>query len=323
MQQIWQKVFIAHENKSNKRILSIGILLLSIGFILYGIISQWNTLVHFEWQVDWARVIWAFVFFPFGVFPTVYAWHLLVSGFGAHQLFYDNATVFILSSLPKRLPGLVWYISSRSLWYQERGTSTVSVLLATTWETLALGISGLVLYVLIALISHARLVLSWTLIGIFSLVTLLLAILVSPLVLKKILVKLGQSQVQYISIINLLSVFLLYSFAWIAGGTFFYFLITSLCGPLPFWPLASIWIASSVAGVFASILQGIGIKELTMTMLLSDLLPLPVSAAMAVIIRVVHTLSEVIFLFFLLPFLTLKKSNSKGVLIKRPDQDSS
>jgi len=277
--------------------------------MIYGVGVNWDTLVNYQWQIDWDKFILAFCFFPLGVLPTVYAWHLLVTGLGVSRPFRNNVIIFALSSLPRRLPGVIWYVGSRALWYQEQGIPATVVILATAWETLSLGTSGLLVYSVTTLAKGSDFLLTWTLLVVL-LVVITLAICCScPFFLRKLLIKLKKKQclhdVQFIHPVRILVILAVYVFAWGSGGVFFYFLVTSVCGPMPFWPLVSIWAAAGATGVLASVIQGLGLKELTMSVLLSNLLPLPIAVAISVLIRVVHTVAETLLLLSMTFFLTI------------------
>ncbi|MBN1583805.1 MAG: flippase-like domain-containing protein [Anaerolineae bacterium] len=305
----WRALLNQIKTPGWRKVLSAGLVLLSLGFMAYGIYSQWDTLRAFQWRIVWHRFALAFCFFPLGALPALYAWHLLITGFGASQPFSGNATAFALSCLPKRLPGMIWYISSRTLWYQERQVPAAIVLLATTWETLGLSISGLLTYGTITLACSLDSFLTWPLIVALSAGIALVIGLASPVWLKKVLTRLKREKwiqgVQSIRPAHLIAILAIYSFAWINGGIFFYFMVTSIYQAAPFWPLVSIWVGASTVGILSSIVQGMGLKELTMSVLLSTVMPLSLAITIAILARLVHTVAEALLMLCIPPLASL------------------
>jgi uncharacterized membrane protein YbhN (UPF0104 family) len=84
---------------------------------------------------------------------------------------------------------------------------------------------------------------------------------------------------------------------------FLYFLLAGIGTRIPLDAAIGTWALAGAAGMFASVVQGIGLKELTMSAILGGFLPISVAVSVAVLVRAVHTLAEAAFMLPLLPFL--------------------
>jgi hypothetical protein len=131
----WQFLKNILQQKIAKQILSVLTILFSGAFIAYAVISNWNALRTQHWEIDFRYVLLAIFLYPAGMIPTVIAWHKLVQALGIQENFRTNLRIYSLSSLPRHIPGFVWFVTSRSMLYQERGVSTAITIAATVAET--------------------------------------------------------------------------------------------------------------------------------------------------------------------------------------------
>jgi hypothetical protein len=122
-------------------------------------------------------------------------------------------------------------------------------------------------------------------------------LIVHPRVLKPLLsiLKLhGQIELRYWHTIKWL---LLYLLVMITGGVALYLLITSFY-PLTIFDLPNIisaWCLSSLVGILIVFLPvGLGIHEVTLSLLLSGFLPPSISAVIAILSRIIFTLFEIV-----------------------------
>ena len=302
--RVWR--FLTGDRERTRRLLSIVFVLLALSAVTYVVARDWDSLVQFGWQLHWGQIGWALVFFPLGAYPTIYGWHLLVVGLGGPSSLVVNANAFVVSVLPRRLPGVVWYVGTRTLWYRERGVSSAIVLAATVLETLTLGISGLLVYVVAAVVSET-LPLPDALYGAAGAAALVVCLLVSPVAMRWLSAKVRRGRwaadMRALDPWRALGVLAVYAVAWVNGGLFLYFLLAGIGGGIPVEAAIGTWALAGAAGMFASLVQGIGLKELTMSAILGGFLPLSVAVGVAVLVRVVHTVAEGVFMLLVLPIL--------------------
>lgn len=71
-----------------------------------------------------------------------------MAGIGAMPRLKVNARIYCYSTLPKRIPGVIWYIASRAQLYKEEGVARSVTILGTILETALLIISALLIYLL-------------------------------------------------------------------------------------------------------------------------------------------------------------------------------
>jgi hypothetical protein len=86
--------------------------------------------------------------------------------------------------------------------------------------------------------------------------------------------------------------------AWIGGGWLLY-LVSRAVTTVPFMELPhliGIWGAAGAVSLVAGFLvQGMGLREVTLTMLLTQFMPLPVAALVSVLFRLLLTVGEVLW----------------------------
>ena len=141
----FRKLFIFISEKLNKKIRGLlfsGLILLSFLFIIRAVVVNWNELSQQIRDVNIRYIILAVILYPCGMLPTVAAWHYLLRAMGINKSFSTNLNIYSLSSLPRHIPGLVWYVSSRSLRYQDIGISGSRIVVATGLETIFLTLTG-------------------------------------------------------------------------------------------------------------------------------------------------------------------------------------
>ena len=89
-----------------------------------------------------------------------------------------------------------------------------------------------------------------------------------------------------------------YAVAWIAGGVLLYILIGALY-PLAVTMLPAVigaWAGASAMGLIAAyLIQGLGVREVTLAAILSVFMPLPVAIVTSVLFRLVLTAGEVVW----------------------------
>jgi hypothetical protein len=183
------------------------------------------------------------------------------------------------------------YIAGRLVLYDERTTKT-TISFASALELSLVALAGITIGAVFR--PNSILNLDWW-VGIPA-ITLGLTI-VHPRVLKPLLSFLkvpGIYELRYIhTIVWLLSYFLV----WIVGGVALYLMIISFF-PLNISGLPTVigaWcISGSVALLMVFLPVGLGLRELTLGLLLSSILPPAISAVIAILSRILFTIFEII-----------------------------
>lgn len=293
---------IADQLSSGRRskVLSGALLLLSIAVIAQILISKWSLLTSYRWQIQPVWLLFATLFFIIDLLLASWAWHLLVARLGNYNNLRHNVKICWYANLARRVPSPVWYIASRAFLYEKVGVSKVTTSLLSTIELAFFLISGLVttlltlpFWVISDELANA-ISRSWFLFIIFPFSMLL----VHPRVLEKVLQKLSrQVPAQRLRWQDTAIWLVLYVFIWIVGALVL-FSVINLFHPLSLTRLViviGIWaLAGSVSLVGALTISGIGLREVSLILLLTQLVPAPVNLVTAIAIRLLWLTGELL-----------------------------
>ncbi len=286
------------------KLLSAIFLLISIIVIARIIWQNWDTLTTFQWQL---RPIWLLsiiFFFSIDLIVATWAWHLLVVRLANYNNFRRSAKICWSANLARRIPTPVWYIAGRAVLYEQVGVSKITISLLSTLE--------LLLFFLSSLATTMLTLPFWAIPGnvlgesqqiwLLSLFLPLSLLLVHPRILETIWRRLRSEislqPLQWRDTITWMSNYVITRIL----GAFILFSVINLLYPVPFskiivvigiWSLAG---AISLAGALT--ISVVGLREISLTLLLTILVPMPVALIVAILIRLVwlggETLSALI-----------------------------
>ena len=257
-----------------------------------------------------------FVFYSLNLFLIVFVWYLIARRLRIGGTFFEHFQVFTLTDLAKRIPGTFWYIAGRMLAYERHGTSKSVVALGSALEAILLIDGAIVSYLLVSYFGREDGNLAWWLLAILG----LSLVLVHPRVVGQI-VKRRRSleltpQVGYGQMLGWL---LIYVLGWIVGGITVYWWLQTLTdvpgSDLP--QVISAWVlAGALSSLFFFSPGGFGIREISLTFLLSRVVPMPVAIVAAISLRILLTGYQLVYAGLVLAVsyaLKLVRSDSPAV----------
>jgi uncharacterized membrane protein YbhN (UPF0104 family) len=304
------------------RIFYLSILLLSLAFIAYAIFKNWNELKSHQWEIDYFYILLSIALFPLGMLPTVAAWHKLLAALGVVKPFSKNLYIYAVTSLPRHIPGLVWYVSSRTLMYQEEGVAAGIVLAATALEVILLAITGFASSSLLLLRGSAALEQFTALQFVIPVAIVLgLGLVFSTSLLNKLLPRLlNRWKIKQVPVIQrgkLVASMIWMMVGWLGGGLLLFFLVRAF-SPLAwsFYPImVGAWGMASGIGLTIGIgISGMGLREVTLGALLSLVISPLTAVVVAVGFRLVIIAGEMIWVFL---FTLITKSVPRWVAGRR------
>ena len=277
--------------------LFLGLTAVVIFTVLY---SNRELLRTYEWHIQPYWLLVATVVMCGSMFLGGWAWHLVakrMAGVGNGRL---NLKIWWYANLAKRIPGVVWYIASRAILYEQAGISKRTTSLLSGLELALIFVSGIIttlltlpFWVLPTEITQ-NLSRAW-----FLLILLPLSLLlIQPHVLEKIWQKLSrESNIQPLRWGDTLYWLGVYMLIWALGGVVMFSTInffqtlpaTQLLATIGMWALAS---SVSLAGAIT--FTSIGVREVSLTLLLTQLMPLPVAIITIIAIRLLWLAGELI-----------------------------
>ncbi|HRQ38301.1 MAG TPA: hypothetical protein PLD25_10340 [Chloroflexota bacterium] len=283
-----------------RQFLSAFFVLFTISLIVRVIHGNWDLLSNYAWDIRPEWLLYGIAAFFADFFLVIWIWHLLVTRLANYNNRRRTVKIYLQANLSRRIPGMVWYIASRAVLYQEAGVSKTQISLLSGLELAFFMISGFVTTLLtLPFWSGLDEVLSpsaqlWT-----SLFMLLLGgILVHPRILQKLWQKINRSMPEQELQWGDTAVWLtLYILTWIVGGLVL-FSVINFFQPLAITHLITIigmWSLSgtiSLAGFFT--ISFVGLREVTLIVLLTQLLPMPVTLIVAITVRLMWLTGELL-----------------------------
>jgi len=302
---VWAKVKAASQNRWLKRLIVIAVLVLSFSFMGYLVYRNWQQLEAYRqhWRMHYPMILLAFALYPTGLVPNVVGWHVLMKRLGGLSSFRANAQIYCYSCLPKQLPGGVWHIAGRTYLNQEQGIHTRVTLLGSSVEWVLLIASGLLVYLLAGLMpSSGTDRASGLNPGVaLALLAPLLIVLCPPVfnrLVSWLLARLHRPKLPPLGLRDLLVLLGVYVIAWIMGGVVLYVLSQAIVplSPAALPAVIGAWGGAGAIGfVAAYFLQGLGIRDVTLALLLSNLMPLSAAAVVSILFRLLITVGEIVW----------------------------
>ena len=313
----WDKLQTAYQNPNNRRLLFGGIMLISLIFIAIALRANWSEFNAQKINFDYRFIILAVFIYPAGMLPTAFSWHTLLHTIGIALPFRTNLRIFSLSALPRHIPGFVWYISSRSLLYKEEDIPAKVIVTASAADIILLALTGFLsaFMLLVSGIGISQEISTVRTAAIIAIPIVILLIISIPLVnrlLPFFLERRGVDEIPTIHQGKLIATLLVMFIAW-AGGGLILFVLAQAIYPLSWsmYPaMIGAWGAAGAVSLTIGIgIQGLGIREITLSAILSLIMPPVIAIILAVVFRLVLTAGE--FLWVLLFIWLTKKPPEK------------
>jgi glycosyltransferase 2 family protein len=275
-----------------QKLVIIGSIFFSVSILSYLIYTQWDALKSHLSDLRPSVLLFAFLIYTIILLSTSSVWADIINKLGHHVPFSKHFLAFCISALGKRLPGTFWYIAWRANLYQENDYSGRLLVLTSGIEMIAILIAAIIvsLFFSVSLIGQFR----YTLIG-YGIVILAILFFFHPEVNQWVFKKLNVD-------------FSRFNFKNMALWTTSYIIIWPLIGILLF-VFANIFtkIDSALIGYFigSTALTGVlsrlflflpshfGFGEVSLSLLLSGIMPSSLAVVVAVSNRILITLFEI------------------------------
>jgi uncharacterized membrane protein YbhN (UPF0104 family) len=268
--------------------------LASLGYIL---IKNWDTLSTYQWRIDYRPIAVSFAVYSLDLFVVVWGWTLIIGRLAGAWDFRTNLKYYCYSGVVRRIPGGPWDIVGRVYLYERTGVRKLVTSAAGILEWWLIVLSGVLTYLVsLGAGSPASLRNVLAIVALF----LLGMILVQPSLIARVLNRLGHHDAGFGSVpfLYIVTWLLLYGVVWLIGGATLYCVIRSLHDlPLQAFPgLVGAWALSGVVAFLGNISPGgLGVKEVTLTLLLQSYMPASLAVVIAVLMRLITTLYELIW----------------------------
>lgn len=270
-------------------IITIGVL----GFLVY---RNKEVLLTFRWEINIFPLIAALGIHGIAMLLGTFVWAGVINVLGAKLHFRQHFRYFCINMIARRLPGTLWYVAYRAQTYNRHGITVQLTSLASGIELAVAVISGVITAFVFAIPIITRNNFSPWFFVIFLLVGL--AFLYPPFL--RWLVKKISAKSAEISIDKLILWVVTYIALWGCGGYILFLLINTVY-PLAYDQLGFVigcWaIAGTVSFSLVFLPSNFGFTEVSLSLLLSQLLPSSLAVVIALLSRIIFTLFELFWSF--------------------------
>ena len=273
-------------------------LLLSVFVIARVLIINWSAFREYSWEIRPIWFLYTALFFLIDLLIATWAWHLFVARLTGFNNFRKSAKICWSSNLARRIPGPIWYIAGRAILYEKEGLKKTTTSLLSALELAFFLISG-ILTTLLTLpfwLFRDGGVYQPIQLWIFVAVLPLGIILVHPRILEHLWQKVSREKLTHQLLWRDTTTWLwIYVLTWVIGA-FVLFSVINIIYPLPtsnLIPTISIWaFAGSLSLAGALTISVIGLREISLVFLLTQIIPAPIALIVAIGIRLVWLAGE-------------------------------
>jgi uncharacterized membrane protein YbhN (UPF0104 family) len=276
------------------KIIKWALIALILFFIARQIVTRWQEVRDYSWQINWAMFVFSILVLQFGLFFKSFLWSLVLKCFGVSLPALRAFRVAYLSNLGRYVPGkIVQFVGVMYLAKKEgvREDMAVSSFALTQLFDTPAGLITVFLYYLILGASLEKMILYWPVLIILAVVTLLsILIILVPALLERLLNFLLRLIKQPALKFKLekktgFKLLFLYFTVWNIFGLSFYLFLRSVTDiPASFFLEACVvYTAAYLVGYWALFAPGgIGVREGAMGVFLAEIGGIATAVALAV-----------------------------------------
>jgi len=264
-----------------------------LGLIFWGGWKSRDTIIPYLLGANYYRFIGVFFTYLGSLIAAVIGWSAIMRDLDGSLSWWKNSQIYSITLAARRLPGTFWYVGGRMVMYQQLGVAKKTVLVASSIEMIITLVTGGLVGLILMLASGTSLPSQVILVIIAG--AILGTLILHPSALKAILKRNGKNLVENLRLQDVLVWFVLYTIMWAVSGLMLSQLVSA------FQPVSSremslitgIWALSGTAGVLTFFLPStFGVTELTLAVLLSQIMPLPLAGVIAILTRLMTIFFE-------------------------------
>jgi hypothetical protein len=291
----WRQVWEVLRKPAVRRAVSGLVVILSFGYLGAVLARNWDDLIAYDWRIDYRQALLAFLCYSVALGFAVLGWTLIMRHLTPLTSPSKHLKYYAYTNLLKRLPAPLLNIFGRVYFYEQEGIGHSLMVTISLLEWAVIILSGLLVYLVTA--PFIPLPPIWRSPLIPASMLILGALLLRPKTLRAVLRLFGQEDAPIAFGYGDLVVWLaVYCMVWIVGGLVLFVGINSIYRlPVARLPaVIGIWIASGLVPTLMLITPvGLGLKELTLSLLLGTLMPSPLAIIVALLMRVGLILFEI------------------------------
>jgi hypothetical protein len=280
-----------------RQALSALIVLGSIAFLAYKTYDSWDQFRAYEWQIRYVYLLPSFLLFLLQLVIITLGWQSIMNRVAERLPFREHIKIYGYTNLMRRIPaGALWVVAGRAQAYRNQNIPVRISAIGSALELVLIVVTGLPLAAfaaagldLVSPSAGAALALAGLVVELAVLHPAVLGWIVSLTRRREI-----GSHLTYRDTLGWAAI---YTLIWLVSGAGL-FLIGRLFTTLPVEHLPTIigvWVLSSLIAYLTLLSpSGLGIKELSLVVLLGIILPSPLPILIALGIRIVWTLYDLL-----------------------------
>ena len=277
-----------------RKALTLASILLTTGVLGYLIYSEWNVLYSLLYSIrPWVLIL-SFCIYSVILLFTSFVWANIMDRLGHKVAFRKHFLTFCISALGKRLPGTLWYVAWRANLYKDDGYQAKFVILTSSVEMVIIVVAAIV----VSLFFSIPLILQFS----YSIIAFIIVIIGSllflhPKINKWIFNKLNVelSKFNYKDILKWIFIYIL---VWLLVGSLL-FTFANLFSSIEITYLSYFIGASALTGVLSRLFlflpSHFGFGEVSLSLLLSGIMPSSLAVIVALSNRIIITFFEIVW----------------------------
>ena len=286
-------------NQRIRRWVSVGVFLCTVAFLVFLLLRSTDELRMLD---DWPTYLGVcargFLLYPISLIVQALIWRMIIVRLGQMAGGWWDIEIYAYSSLMRHLPGMIWYLAGRATMYYTRGVGASVALMASGLEWFLLLAAAVLVYSTLSLTGSGMLLISIVLLSAlimgtaFGLRQALLAStrLPAPGFVRRRLTALATAPVPGTADLTLwLS---LYVLTYFVAGWILFLLVRGVApeAAIGLYAAIRIWALTGGIGSLLSAIApaGLGVRELTLTVLLSPTMPMAEAIVVAILLRMLY-----------------------------------
>lgn len=295
LDSIWQQAlsFLNRRRVGRIALVSLfGLVLISLAALL---VREWEQVEGWLHHLTAGLLLKIFAVYTGALVLAALTWYLIIRRLYGTTDVRIHLRVYCITNLARRLPGVLWHVVGRAVLYEQAGLPKTMTLLASGVEQVLIVLSGVLVYLVSLAVTSGTTQVNIT----WLIITALAGILtMHPRLLSAILRRWGQQEALSVRYRDVAVWLVLYVITWIVGGYMAIILVSSN-QPLSLVEQVEIIGAWSLSGSITSLVTflpaGLGLREVSLVVLLGPSIGWPFATFVAVMLRLLITLFEIIW----------------------------
>ena len=263
--------------------------------------KYWPEIAPYLQQANPAILASSFLGYLLSIVSATLGWSLIMRPLFPRLRWGLHSRIYSITLIARRLPGTLWYVGGRLMLYQAEGISKAYVAFASGLEIVVLVATGLGLG-LVLLPGSASFTLPALAGGLLSAVF----VFSSPRIITWIIKRRGLTLERTPMALDALGWILAFTATWLCGGAIVFLVIRAFVeiDLAQFGYVLGAWAFSGAIGTLTIFLpSSFGLAEISLSLLLSRIIPLPLAGAVAIIVRLLTILYDFAIAAAFYPFL--------------------